>query len=146
MINHSPRLKQGPKSKTKEGKIYVPGLSNRGRFDLPKEKAIPNLRGPKKVQFTAHSRAKMRQYGLSESRIKRVINSPRRIEEGIAPKTIAMMQPTTSFGKTWKQEIWVMIQDEKTSRKIISSWRYPGITKPGEPLPDEILKEIKSII
>ncbi len=73
-------------------------------------------------------------YGLSEQRVRRVVHAPKRVEEGIAPKTIAMMQPAslkTLAGKVaWNQEIWVMIRDEKARRKIISAWRYPGVTKP----------------
>ena len=98
----------------------------------------------KTFHWTRHSRGKMRFYGLSEARVKRVINSPKRIEEGIAPKTIAMMQSAGS--KKNPYEIWVMIQEDKRRRKIISAWRYPGITKPGDPLPEEILKELKLIL
>ena len=60
--------------------------------------------------------------------------SPKRIEEGIAPKTVAMMQPgsvkTSGQKETWSQEIWVMFQDSPKERRVISSWRYPGVTKP----------------
>ena len=101
----------------------------------------------KKVHWTYHAKAKMAFYKLSEQRVRGVMNSPRRVEEGIAPKTVAMMQPAsvkTSAGRLgsskqedWKQEIWVMIQDEKSRRKIISAWRYPGKTKPK----DEIFKD-----
>lgn len=120
----------------------------------------------RKLHWTFHARAKMAFYKLSEQRVRRVMNSPRRIEEGIAPKTVAMMQPvslktmalsetapsgakwsrgaSTQLGslkngreETWNQEIWVMIQDERNRRKIISAWRYPGKTKPR----DEVLKD-----
>ncbi|MBI5079419.1 hypothetical protein HZB06_01980 [Candidatus Wolfebacteria bacterium] len=88
-----------------------------------------------KIHWTNHAKAKMRFYKLSEQRIKRVLNSPKRTEEGIAPNTVAMMQPTsvkTVAGKSfWKQEIWLMFQDSQNKRKIISAWRYPGVTKPG---------------
>ena len=61
-------------------------------------------------------------YGLSADRIKRVMRSPYRSEKGIAPDTIAVMQPVrlTSLAQgkpiqgakgkqvTWKEEIWVM--------------------------------------
>ncbi|RJQ28455.1 hypothetical protein C4571_03730 [Candidatus Parcubacteria bacterium] len=119
------------------------------------------IQKPKTLYWTHHSRAKMRQYGLSEARVKRVIHSPKRTEEGIAPKTVGMMQPAStrtlvgrggpSFknGKreeTWKQEIWVMIQEEKQRRKVISAWRYPGKTKPREPLPEGILREIREAL
>jgi hypothetical protein len=44
----------------------------------------------------------------------------------------------------WTQEIWVMVEETKKERKIISVWRYPGMTKPGEPLPEEILNEMRN--
>jgi hypothetical protein len=56
--------------------------------------------------WTKHSQAKMRQYMLSESRVKRVIRNPKRVEEGIAPKTLASMQKAGSkkhpYGKLLK--------------------------------------------
>ena len=96
------------------------------------------------LRFTAHSRAKMRQYGFSEARVKRVLHSPKRVEEGIAPETVAMMQSSGSVKHPY--EIWVMLQDQKGGRTIISAWRYPGITKPGEPLPEAIINELKEIL
>ena len=137
--------------------------------------AVNTFRKPKVLYWTAHSRAKMRFYGLSEQRVRRVIHSPRRIQEGIAPHTIAIMQPNAVIsdkrpirrtqgkhmtwdrgvkkiltseggagrGEMWKQEIWVMIKEEKARRKIISAWRYPGMTKPGDPLPPEIIRELR---
>jgi hypothetical protein len=74
--------------------------------------------------FTRHALAKMRFYKLSESRVRHVLHSPKRIEEGVAPKTVAMMQEATSH------EIWLMFQDSVKERRIISAWRYPGKTKP----------------
>lgn len=76
--------------------------------------------------------------------------------------------------KTWTNEIWVMYQiknkkqDRKSEKKsavmddkmvqflnsatsgqkqihIISAWRYPGKTVPGEGLPEEILDEIAEV-
>ncbi|MFA6354306.1 MAG: hypothetical protein WCX12_01315 [Candidatus Paceibacterota bacterium] len=105
---------------------------------------MPILSGPKKLIWTTHSRAKMRYYGISEQRTKRVLNMPKRIEEGIAMKTIAMMQSAGS--KKHPYEIWVMLQEEKNQRKIISVWRFPGITKPGAPIPEEVIAEIKNLI
>ena len=86
----------------------------------------------------------MRQYGLSENRVKRVMHTPKRIEEGIAPKTVAMMQRAGSMKRPY--EIWIMISDKADKRNIVSAWRYPGITKPGEPLPEAILKEMRRTI
>lgn len=101
--------------------------------------------------WTKHSEMKMRFYGLSKQRVRRVLNSPKRIEIGIAQNTVAMMQVAGS--KKHPHEIWVMLvknqklkiknQKYDTTIKIISAWRYPGITKPGEPLPAEIISEIE---
>lgn len=109
------------------------------------------------VSWTHHACAKMNFYKLSEARVRRVLNAPKRIEEGVAPKTIAMMQPvslrtvrketvlndvphrqkewsrratSTPTEQTWTQEIWVMVEDSRNSRTIVSAWRYPGKTKP----------------
>ena len=99
------------------------------------------LRKSKKIFWTNNAKDKMRFYKLSEQRILRILNSPSRIEEGIAPNTIAMMQSAGSVKHP--HEIWMMIQETKVRRKIISAWKYPGKTKPGDPLPEEILRELK---
>lgn len=93
----------------------------------------------------------MREYRLSETRVRRVIHSPLRIEEGIAEDTVAVMQPAsvrrTTAGKPaeWNQEIWVMVSETPAERRVISAWRYPGKTKPGDPLPAEILREMRQL-
>jgi hypothetical protein len=70
-------------------------------------------------------------YRLSEGRVRRVLHAPKRVEEGVAPRTIALMQPASmKTATTWAQEIWVMVQDAGSKRKVISAWRYPGVTKP----------------
>ncbi len=83
----------------------------------------------------------MRQYRLTESRVKRVLNHPKRIEEGIADKTVALMQAAGSEKHPY--EIWAMVEDTPGNRKVISVWRYPGETKPGEPLPEKIVREFR---
>lgn len=93
----------------------------------------------KDLEWTFHAKAKMQYYKLSEGRVRRVIKSALRIEEGIAEGTIALMQPQ-GRGKS-EHEIWVMVRDVDNKRRVISAWRYPGRTVPGEPLPEEILKE-----
>ncbi|MCK4635324.1 MAG: hypothetical protein KAT32_00520 [Candidatus Moranbacteria bacterium] len=125
-----------------------------------------------KYYWTEHAKLKMRHYGLSAQRVKRVLLRPMRTEEGIAEKTIAVMQPQSTRRdengeKDWKSEIWVMYQikskkskkgfrDVKVNNKlaemlggfkseqisVISAWRYPGKTKVGEGLPEGILDEI----
>lgn len=123
-----------------------------------------------KYFWTEHAKFKLKQYALSEQRIKRVLRSPYRKEEGIVKNTIAMMAPVSTKrvdGKeTWKQEIWVMIQKERKNKakihpvksafggfasqkfngvKIISVWRYPGVSPKNNPIPEDILREIGEI-
>lgn len=94
------------------------------------------LKSPKTLFWTKHSQEKMRFYHLSKQRVQRVLHTPKRIESGIAPNTIAMMQVAGS--KKHPYEIWVMIQKKRQAKrdkrheitKIISAWKYPGRTKP----------------
>ncbi len=92
------------------------------------------LKNPAQLQWTLHARAKMNHYRLTSSRVRHVLHSPKRVEEGVAPKTVAMMQPVSmkmdGRKESWTQEIWVMVQDVVGARKVISAWRYPGVTKP----------------
>ena len=129
-----------------------------------------------KYHWTQHSIYKMRQYGLSPQRVVRVIRNPERTEVGIVENTIAVMQPSsTRFKngkKTWSQEIWAMYQLRKVANskseiqnsknphptlsllrrggkgkiKIISAWRYPGVSPKNNPIPKEILREIQNIV
>lgn len=105
-----------------------------------------------KIYWTKHSIEKMRYYGISEQRVKRILKAPDRVEEGIAPGTIAMMQRAGS--KKRPHEIWTMFavqlngkkQTNKRGRKIIiSCWRYPGVSPRGReiPIPEEIREEIE---
>ncbi|MDD5710643.1 MAG: hypothetical protein PHV43_00875 [Candidatus Colwellbacteria bacterium] len=96
----------------------------------------------KELFWTKHARDKMRYYRLPESRVRRVIKSHERIEEGVAENTIALMQRTGS-GKN-EHEIWVMVADKGKQRRVVSAWRYPGKTEPGVSLPDEILREFRA--
>ncbi len=101
---------------------------------------------------------KMRHYRLTESRIKRVIRHPVRTEEGILPRAIAAMSPAE--GKKYS-EIWVMYifaaskasQENQKSEaqnpkqiKIITAWRYPGKSPSRDPIPAEILEEMRNLI
>lgn len=145
-----------------------------------------------KYLWTEHSRMKMRHYRLTESRVKRVIRHPARIEEGVLENGIAVMQPAE--GKKYS-EIWAMyvltrgnaFSRHDSSRpapgslrkseisaeggpsksrfslsrkriaarngwegarriKIITAWRYPGKSPARDPVPAEILKEIRRIV
>lgn len=97
---------------------------------------------PAILHWTLHAQAKMGFYRLSQSRVRRVLHSPKRVEEGVAPKTIAMMQPASlKAAERWTQEIWVMVQDAGKQRKVISAWRYPGVTKPRDPIAAGLIKK-----
>ena len=101
---------------------------------------------------------KMRQYGLSKTKLVNLIYKPERVEKGIAPGTVAVMKDNKLYSKVGKPslrqgyggkgkpagEIWLMYKDVKDMRKIISAWRYPGVSKTGEniPVPQDILKEL----
>jgi len=100
-----------------------------------------------KYYWTKHSVYKMRHYGLSEQRIKRIIRHPARIEEAIVPNMIAVMQPNK------KQEIWAMyalikskVKGQMSKAKVITAWRYPGKSPARNPIPQEILDEIRNVI
>jgi len=98
--------------------------------------------------WTGHALGKMQYYGLSAQRILRVINKPARKEEGVAENTTAAMQPSSVNRKkqTWSSEIWVMYQLEKRKYKIISVWRYPGVSPKRNFIPEEIINEAKDLI
>jgi hypothetical protein len=87
------------------------------------------------------------------------MRTPTRSEKGIAPDTIAVMQPAGSKAKP--TEVWVMYATKKTQKPkiktynfelgpkkvIITAWRYPGISKVRDeiPIPADILAELKNI-
>lgn len=99
------------------------------------------------IHWTGHAKAKMMHYRLSPARVRRVLHSPKRVEEGIAPNTVAMMQPSSIKNpKTWTQEIWVMFQDSPKKRTVISAWRYPGMTKPRGEIAAFLKKEYKEFL
>lgn len=120
------------------------------QFKLPKN--------TEKYEWTQHVVLKMKQYGLTAQRILRVVKNPQRVEEGIAKNTIAVMQPSslsTKDGKrVWSREIWAMYQikpktkDQKAKTisvqkiRLISTWRYPGVSPKRDPIPEEILREL----
>jgi hypothetical protein len=131
----------------------------RARFHTNREKKRNGL-----FALTRHAEFKMRQYGLSEQKVRGVIRNPRRREDGVAKDTVAVMQPVSpkrdaKGAETWKQEIWVMYQLRKSGAifksqipifnstqqkiRIISAWRYPGVSPKRSPIPEEILREIE---
>lgn len=100
-----------------------------------------------KYYWTKHVFEKMKQYQISEQTVKRVIRSPERVEQGIAPGTTAVMQ---SRGKKKKTEIWTMyvVDEKKNQTKVITAWRYPGISPVRDkiPIPQDIIDELSDLI
>lgn len=102
---------------------------------------------------------------MSKQKLIGILRKPERKEKAIVPGLVAVMQTNKAFfkqkkitvKKAWAPrrapgEIWLMYKDVKTqsmgpSRKIISAWRYPGITKPGDPIPipDDIKEELSNM-
>lgn len=112
--------------------------------------------------WTDHSKSKMIQYFISESKIKSIIQKHDRLEGGIAPKTVAVMKrndkvkkkaatPGAGEPRQRREELWVMYQkigNKKTGERlnIISVWRYPGVSPKKEvPIPEDILKELENV-
>ncbi len=106
-------------------------------FKIPKNDA--------KYHWTQHVLRKMAFYGLTPDRVKRIIRTPSRIEEGIAEQTIGVMQ--LGPNKKKPTEIWAMYRTKPKSHQkiVISAWRYPGISPVGKqiPIPQDILEELK---
>ncbi len=104
----------------------------------------------------------MKQYGLSKSKLSNILRKPERKEQGIVPGTTAVMrtnkvlfkQKQITVAGAWQKpqrapgEVWLMYKDVKKDegpiRRIISAWRYPGVSKPGEeiPIPQDIRDEL----
>lgn len=63
------------------------------------------------------------------------------MEEGIAPNTIAVMQPG---GYKRPYEIWAMYQKVGSKLRVITAWRYPGKSplRKQIPIPASILFEL----
>jgi hypothetical protein len=116
-----------------------------------------NFNAPKdneKFSWTKHSIEKMKFYNFSAQRITRVINNPERKEEAVAPGCVAVAQ---TVGNKRKTEIWVMYKQigtkinnkfAKPKVRIISAWRYPGISpKRGViPIPEDVLEELENMV
>ncbi len=127
-----------------------------------------NPKNDAKYYWTQHVVDKMRYYAISENLVKRIIRFPQRQEDGIAERTVAVMQAGPNKKKP--QEIWVMYQEKTSTRNgtktkgndlmeqflnsqsqqqkiIISTWRYPGISPIGKPLgvPDDVLEALAEL-
>ncbi len=106
------------------------------QFKIPKDN--------KKLAWTQHVIEKMKFYNLSLQQVKNVFLSPKRVEHAIVENCIACMKPALSKRK---QEIWVMYRKYGAKIKIITAWRYPGVSPVSEsvPIPQNILEELKNV-
>ena len=68
----------------------------------------------KNFAWTQHVKNKMLRYRLSEQKIKTVLKNPARKEEGIAPKTTAVMKRNDTPKR--KEELWVMFQETRNEK------------------------------
>ncbi len=73
------------------------------KFNIPKNDS--------RYYWTQHSVRKMLFYGLTGDRVKRIIRNPKRVENGVAENTVAVMQPTAA--KNRPTEVWVMYATAK---------------------------------
>ena len=96
-----------------------------------------------KYYWTSHIVQKMIYYKISPSRVKRIIRAPDRIEESIVPGLVAAMK---KFSKSAKEEIWTIYKVDHKKLKLISAWRYPGKSSERNPIPQEIMQEINSVL
>lgn len=113
--------------------------------------APKRLPGGDKYHWTNHVQRKMQFYGLTPSRVVRVMRAPDRMEEGIVEGTLAAMQTAGTKAKPW--EMWVMWREEgiatavRSAKKvIITAWRYPGVSPVREkvPIPAGLMAELES--
>ena len=104
-----------------------------------------------KYRWTMHVGRKMRFYGLTSSRVLRVINAPERVEEGVAPGTLAGLQTAGTPKKPW--EVWVMWRDDGRAttlagprKVVITAWRYPGTSpvRGSVPIPAGVVAELEA--
>ena len=117
-------------------------------------KIVTAMHIDEKYLWTRHAHEKMRFYRLTESRIKRIIRHPTRLEEGILEGAVACMQ--VAEGKNYS-EIWTMYvltanrgpqlaRHKDKQIKIITAWRYPGKSPERDPVPPEVLREVRKIL
>src|SRR3989338_2240117 len=101
----------------------------------------------KNYTWTAHIKNKMLRYRISAQMIKTILRNPARREEGIAPRTVAVMKRHDTPKR--KEEMWVMYKALSRGKPenssgytlvasgsrllMISAWRYPGVSRAGEP-------------
>ena len=123
-------------------------LLSRLRFSARALYWIVFLPNPVKEKYiwTHHAREKLRYYRLTPARVKRIIRHPHRTEEAVVEGAVAAMQKADSKNH---EEIWtlyILSGARRKQIKIISAWRYPGVSPRRNPIPADILRQIKSLV
>lgn len=83
---------------------------------------------------------------MSETLVKRIIRHPDRVEEAIVPDLVAAMKEmkSKSFPEAWV--MYTPVKGKKEKLKIITAWRYPAESSARDPIPEDIIKEVRDII
>lgn len=108
-----------------------------------------------RFRWTNHVVRKMMHYRLTPARVMRIVRAPERIEDGVAPGTVAGMHKSGS--KQNPTEIWAMWRDDRKKKKtlnpgslprkvIITAWRYPGVSPVRDvaPIPSDVMSELRA--
>ena len=128
-----------------------------------------------RFSWTRHIKNKMMFYNISGAQIMRIFSTPQRREEAIAPGTIGAMRVMKhnvnkaapgQRQKPKETELWIMYKINASTKgklekskleelgykrpktakvTMISAWRYPGRTKPGERpnIPEGVIEELE---
>ena len=111
-----------------------------------------------KLIWTPHAEWKMKFYGLSRQRVLGVIRNPERVEAGVLPGAVAVMRPVSvkviAGKRVWRQEIWTMYLPKakgihsgtRGAMRIVSAWRYPGMSRGRATIPEDVLSEARAIL
>ncbi|MGB3073361.1 MAG: hypothetical protein WBP40_00740 [Candidatus Moraniibacteriota bacterium] len=120
-------------------------------YHLSRQRVIRIIRNPKRTEV-----------GIVENTV--AVMQPASIKR-VSGKPARNATHSVAGGETWSQELWVMYklnrppttnnpQREKSQNsqlgnlinqselKIISAWRYPGVSPERDPIPADILREI----
>ena len=102
-----------------------------------------------RLVWTQHIKRKMLFYGISASQIRSILRKADRIEKSIVKGLFVSMKE--NHKKNRQEELWLMYQvfvvAGLSKIKLISVWRYPGITEKGEEIkiPEEVLLDISAV-
>ncbi len=59
---------------------------------------------------------------------------------------ISAGRPAKNYSEIWVMYVLANTNDKSKKIKVITAWRYPGKSPERDPIPVEVLKEIKKLI